>query len=94
MKGNINAIDFLAKKYSKENDTENTFKYVNALVESGNYSVSLKYAIICFKEKKFDLAFKYFSIVFTNYNHQIANYFCLIDEIYFIQNRHESFEIY
>lgn len=66
MKGNINAIDFLAKKYSKENDTENTFKYVNALVESGNYSVPFKYAIICFKEKQFDLAFKYFSIIFTN----------------------------
>ena len=57
MKGNINAIEFLAKKYSKENDTENTFKYVNALVESGNYTIS------CFKEKQFDLAFKYFSII-------------------------------
>lgn len=43
-KGRIIAKEFLAKKYLKENDSENTYIYIHSLIETGNYSVPFEYA--------------------------------------------------
>lgn len=71
---NIEAREILAIKYIERNDTENINKYVNSLLETGNFSVPLKYAIALYKIKEYKNAFSYFSKL-SEFNHPIANFY-------------------
>ena len=72
--GDVKSQQILAKKYSIENDEENTFKYMKMLTSSGSYGIPLEYSIILYKMKKYKQAFNYFSLL-SKYNHPIAMYF-------------------
>lgn len=72
--GNINAQEFLVFKYAKENDTENTLKYIHLLINEGRFDIPLKYAVSLYKSKNFKQAWYIFSIL-EKINHPIAMYF-------------------
>ena len=64
----------LAKKYSQENDSENTYTYMKKSISEGDTDVALEYAIHLYRTKHFKESIKYF-IELSEKNHPIAKYF-------------------
>lgn len=92
---NIKAQEFLAMKYLKENDTENTIKYIFILINEGAFDAPLNFAVFLYKMKKFEQAFNIFSII-SKFNHPIAKYFIGVMKYYgegCTKNRKEAYEI-
>ena len=64
----------LAKKYSRENDAESTYKYMNMCISSGQSIVVLEYAISLYRSNHFKQALDYF-VLLSKINHPIAKYY-------------------
>lgn len=64
----------LAKKYSRENDAESTYKYMNMCISSGQSIVVLEYAISLYRSNNFKQALDYF-VLLSKINHPIAKYY-------------------
>ncbi|KAK8842041.1 Protein Aster-C [Tritrichomonas musculus] len=73
-KGSPDACAYLAKKYSIENDKENTFKYMKMCSRLGNDIVPLEYAVRLYNRGYFKTAIDYFKMI-AEKNNPIAKYF-------------------
>ena len=85
----------LAKKYSIENDTENTYIYMKKCIEEKKTEVVLEDAVNLYKQNKFKQSKKYLDLL-IDVNHPIAKYYLGIMK-YFghgcQENRNESEQI-
>lgn len=72
--GDIKCQEFLAKKYTIQNDTENIYKYLNMLIKSGYCRIPLEYAIQLYDLKHYKQAFNYFTLI-SETNNPIALFF-------------------
>lgn len=72
--GNIESQEFLAKKFSLENDSENTYKYFSMLIKQGRCTIPLEYAVRLYNEKNYKQAFNYFCLI-SKVNHPIAKFY-------------------
>ena len=93
--GSIRTQEIQLKKCIQENDTERIYLCIQSLVKAGKFSVPLEYALNLYKAKKYDVAFKYFSII-SEFNHPIAKYFIGLMLYYgqgCTQNQDRSYEI-
>lgn len=73
-RGSSKAQAYLAMKFSRENDPENTFKYMKMCIRTGQDIVPLEYAKFLYDKKNFKLAFDYFNLV-ASVNNPIARFF-------------------
>ena len=79
--GNVEAQEFLFKKFTKENDTENIYKYLCMLIKTGNCDAPIEYAVRLFNAKHYKQAFNYFTTI-SKINHPIAKYFIGLMKFY------------
>ena len=70
----IIAQEYLAKKYIKENDTENIYRCFCILIQNGLCRIPLEFAVQLYKMKYYKQAFNYF-ILISKTNNPIALYF-------------------
>lgn len=70
----IETITKLAQKYIEDNDTENIYKYIVLLIESGESLIPIEYAFNLYKKGHFKVSYNYFSLISTT-NNPIAQYF-------------------
>lgn len=57
---NIENIENLSIKYSKVNDSENIYKYLNKLIEEGKCIIPIDYAFNLYKLGHYQQSFNYF----------------------------------
>ena len=94
-KSDIERMKFLARKYSKENDTENIYKYFCLLINAGESEIPLKYAIGLFKSEYYKQAFSYFSLI-SQTNNPIAKFYIAVMKFWGFgceKNHDESYKI-
>lgn len=71
----------LAKQFSIENDSENTYKYFSVLIKNGQCNIPIEYAVQLYKHKYYKQALKYFYLISLT-NHPIAHYYIAIMKYY------------
>ncbi|KAK8883615.1 hypothetical protein M9Y10_042709 [Tritrichomonas musculus] len=87
--------EFLAVKYSKENDTENTYNYMCMLIKEGKFAIPINYAVDLYKSQQYKQSFFYFSLI-SRSKHPVAEYFIGIMKYYgkgCQRNQEESYRI-
>ncbi|KAK8898250.1 hypothetical protein M9Y10_000528 [Tritrichomonas musculus] len=87
--------ELLAVRYSRENDTENTYKYMCALIKEGKFAIPIEYAVDLYKSQQYEQSFHYFCLIRTS-KHPVSEYFIGIMKFYgkgCERNREESYRI-
>lgn len=74
---NVESHEFLATKYSLENDCENMIIYFNMLINQGKCVIQIEYAMHLYKEKHHEQAFNYFCLI-NKVNHPIAQFYIAV----------------